>query len=205
MICLEPAEESFLPLHNCKKFEDKFLGFPVCSCRTTISVSTLPGIPPCLHLTVMLQAQESIELGGHPTPLSRICTNYICSTPFPYKVIFLSPEVYNFNICSLVGYNLNEDIRKEWILSKKAYNYPYVVFIYLFIYLFISFYLFIQERHTERGRDTGTGRNRLHAGSPTWDSIPGLQDQAQGSKAWVQPLSQAGVPFFFSKHYYYYF
>ncbi|KAM8962877.1 guanine deaminase isoform 4-T5 [Lycaon pictus] len=36
--------------------------------------------------------------------------------------------------------------------------------------------LFIHERHrereSERGRDTGRGRSRLHAGSPTWDSIP---------------------------------
>ena len=30
------------------------------------------------------------------------------------------------------------------------------------------------ERERERGRDTGGGRSRLHAGSPTWDSIPGL-------------------------------
>ena len=26
----------------------------------------------------------------------------------------------------------------------------------------------------DRGRDTSRGRSRLHAGSPTWDSIPGL-------------------------------
>ena len=30
----------------------------------------------------------------------------------------------------------------------------------------------------ERGRDTGRGRSRLHAGSPMWDLIPGLQDHA---------------------------
>ena len=30
----------------------------------------------------------------------------------------------------------------------------------------------------ERGRDTGGGRSRLHAGSPMQDSIPGLQDDA---------------------------
>ena len=30
----------------------------------------------------------------------------------------------------------------------------------------------------ERGRDTGRERSRLHAGSLTWDSIPGLQDLA---------------------------
>ena len=35
-----------------------------------------------------------------------------------------------------------------------------------------------RERERERGRDTGRGRSRLHAGILTWDSIPGLQDQA---------------------------
>ena len=35
-------------------------------------------------------------------------------------------------------------------------------------------------RHRERGRDTGGGRSWLHAGSPMWDSIPGLQDHALG-------------------------
>ena len=39
-------------------------------------------------------------------------------------------------------------------------------------------YLFIHETHTHRGRDTGRGRSRLHAGSPMWDSIPGPQDHA---------------------------
>ena len=34
----------------------------------------------------------------------------------------------------------------------------------------------------ERGRDAGRGRSRLHAGSLTWDSIPGLQDRALGQR-----------------------
>ena len=38
------------------------------------------------------------------------------------------------------------------------------------------------ERERERGRDTGGGRGRLHAGSPMWDSIPGLQDHALGQR-----------------------
>ena len=44
--------------------------------------------------------------------------------------------------------------------------------------------LFIHERHNERerGRKTGRGRSRLHAGTPTWDLIPGLQDQALGQR-----------------------
>ena len=45
-------------------------------------------------------------------------------------------------------------------------------------------YLFMREREreteTERGRDTGRGRSRLHAGSLTWDLIPGLQVHAPG-------------------------
>ena len=46
----------------------------------------------------------------------------------------------------------------------------------------IDMNLFIHERHTERGRGTGRGRSRLHAGSPTWDSILGLQDLALGRR-----------------------
>uniref|UniRef100_A0A8C0QKJ0 Coiled-coil domain containing 69 n=2 Tax=Canis lupus familiaris TaxID=9615 RepID=A0A8C0QKJ0_CANLF len=39
-----------------------------------------------------------------------------------------------------------------------------------------------RERERERGRDIGRGRSRLHAGSPTWDSIPGLQDRILGQR-----------------------
>ena len=42
-----------------------------------------------------------------------------------------------------------------------------------FIYLFI--HSFMIDRKREVG-DTGRGRSRLHAGSPMWDLIPGLQD-----------------------------
>ena len=45
-------------------------------------------------------------------------------------------------------------------------------------FFFLRFYLLIHERHTERGRDTGRGRSRLHAGSPMWDLIPGPRDHA---------------------------
>ena len=34
----------------------------------------------------------------------------------------------------------------------------------------------------DREADTGEGRSRLHAGSLTWDSIPGLQDRALGQR-----------------------
>ena len=40
----------------------------------------------------------------------------------------------------------------------------------------------MRDTHRERGRDTGRGRSRLHAGSPMWDSIPGLQDRALGQR-----------------------
>ena len=45
-----------------------------------------------------------------------------------------------------------------------------------FLMLPLRFYLFIHERHRERGRDSGRGRSRLPVGSPKWDSIPGPQD-----------------------------
>ena len=48
-------------------------------------------------------------------------------------------------------------------------------------------------RHTERGRDTGRGRSRLHVGSPTWDSIPGLQDHILGQRQAPKPEPKAGA------------
>ena len=47
-----------------------------------------------------------------------------------------------------------------------------------FIFLKDFIYLFMMER--ERGRDTGRGRSRTHAGSLMWDSITGLQDHGLG-------------------------
>ena len=48
------------------------------------------------------------------------------------------------------------------------------------IFVFLMFYLFMRDTHTERCRDTGSVRSRLHARSLMWDSIPDLQDQALG-------------------------
>ena len=65
--------------------------------------------------------------------------------------------------------------------------------------------LFIQD--TERGRNTGRGRrSRLHAGSPMWDSIPGLQDhtlsQRQMHNRWATQASLGSH--FFKKRFIYF-
>ena len=49
------------------------------------------------------------------------------------------------------------------------------------------------QRERERGRDTGRRRSRLHAESPTWDSIPDLQDHAP-AEGGAKPLSHPGCP-----------
>ena len=61
-----------------------------------------------------------------------------------------------------------------------------ITFIFLLLF-FLRFYLFTHERH----RDTGRWRSRLHAGSPTWNSIPGLQDQGrrQSLNCWATQVS----------------
>ena len=46
----------------------------------------------------------------------------------------------------------------------------------LLLLLFFKDFTYLFMRDTERGRDTGRGRSRLHAGSPTQDSIPGPGD-----------------------------
>ena len=51
-------------------------------------------------------------------------------------------------------------------------------------------YLFMRERQT----GTDRGRSRLHAGSPTWGSILGLEDHALGRR-WRQTAEPPRLPF----------
>ena len=64
-----------------------------------------------------------------------------------------------------------------------------------FYFTFKIFNLFIHERCTERGRDTGRGRSRPHAGSPEPDAglYPRTLGLRPGPKAGAKPLSQ-GFP-----------
>ena len=64
-----------------------------------------------------------------------------------------------------------------------------------FIIFLKRFYLFIHEKQKEceREAERERERSRLHAGSPMWDSIPGLQDQALGPKAEPPRLSGGDI------------
>ena len=58
---------------------------------------------------------------------------------------------------------------------------------------FLRFYLFIHERHKERGRNIGRGRSRLPAGSPKCHSIPGLWDHILSWRQTLHHLSHLGA------------
>ena len=55
-------------------------------------------------------------------------------------------------------------------------------------FFFLRFiYLFVKD--TEKGRDTGRGRSRLHVGCPMWDSIPDprIMPWAEGGCSTTEP------------------
>ena len=87
----------------------------------------------------------------------------------PQDTLFLSSRV-------AVYLGLQSDVKTLGVEGRKA-----VVLSFLFFF-FLRFYLCIHERHRERGRDTGRGRSRLHAGSLSQDSILGLQDHSPGCR-----------------------
>ena len=51
----------------------------------------------------------------------------------------------------------------------------------------------MRDTERERARQRHRGRSRLHAGSPMWDSILGLQDHAWAEGS-AKPLSDPGCP-----------
>ena len=54
--------------------------------------------------------------------------------------------------------------------------------LFWFLFYFFKDFIYLFMRDTERGRDTGRGRSRPHAGNPMWDLIPVPQDQALGQR-----------------------
>ena len=60
--------------------------------------------------------------------------------------------------------------------------------------IFFKIYLFIYLWDTQRKGERGRGRSRLHAGSPTWDSIQRLQDHALGQRQALNHWTTQGSP-----------
>ena len=58
---------------------------------------------------------------------------------------------------------------------------------------FFRFYLFIHERHTERGRDIGRGRSRFPVGEPDVGLHPKTPGPQPEPKADTQLLSHPGA------------
>ena len=83
------------------------------------------------------------------------------------KAVDASNIIVPFPISPFVSVSFDGYIPK---LGSKLYTHLILSF------FFLRFYLFIHERPKERGRDTGRGRGRLHAGSPMQDSLqdPGI-------------------------------
>ena len=67
-----------------------------------------------------------------------------------------------------------------------------------FYFLFFLIFLFIYDSHRERkrGRDTGREKQAPCTGSPTWESILGLQDRALGQRQAPNRCTTQGSPEF---------
>ena len=80
-------------------------------------------------------------------------------------------------------------------VSESVVRCAWFFFLYFFFkILFIFSWETQRERERERGRGTGRGKSRLHAGSPTWDSIPGLQDHVLGRRQVLNRWATQGSP-----------
>ena len=64
------------------------------------------------------------------------------------------------------------------VKAKSLKSGPHVWMFFFLLKIFI--YSYMRDIQRERGRDRVRRRRRVNAGSLTWDSIPGPQDQALG-------------------------
>ena len=71
-----------------------------------------------------------------------------------------------------------------------------IIFFLIFIYLFIYDRLRERERQRHRQRE----KQAPCTGSPTWDSIPGLQDRALGQRQAPNCCATQGSPGYFQMH-----
>ena len=70
-----------------------------------------------------------------------------------------------------------------WVTRAAQWWFFILFFIYYYYFLKILFlYSWETQRERGRGRDTDRGRSRLHAGSLSRDSIPGLQNCTLGQR-----------------------
>ena len=83
---------------------------------------------------------------------------------------------------------------KTW--EKNSSSLRNLWFYSFFFFLKIFIYLFLRERERKRVRGAGRGRSRLHPGSLTWYSIPGLQDHAPGQRQALNHWATWGCPDF---------
>ena len=115
----------------------------------------------------------------NPTPFWADRVLFICSLGQPS----LGPHF-------LQDANCTSCVRMTYLVhfNFSFHNINILVFVFLCILFIYSF-----RENEERGRDTGRGRSRLHAGSPMWDSIRGLQDHTPGCKR-RQTTAPRGLP-----------
>ena len=73
---------------------------------------------------------------------------------------------------------LIKDLFLEYVENSYNFNNVSNSALFLFFKIFLKSYLFTRGTEKERGRDIGSGRSRLHAGSLMWDLIPELWNHA---------------------------
>ena len=95
---------------------------------------------------------------------------------FKIKLLWKSSLLWSYFIRLLLHRILKNYIDPMYLIISRAWFFFLISWFHRETFFSLRFYVFIHEGHRERGRDTGRGRSRLHAGSSMWDSIPGSRD-----------------------------
>ena len=110
-----------------------------------------------------------------------------------FFLLFLYADLSTQNILLLV-LHMDSNLLSSWAPHLKYISFPCLITAISTLFFFFKILFIYSWEARRKGQRHRRGRSRLHAGSPMWDSILGLQDDALGQRQALNRWATPGIP-----------
>ena len=138
-------------------------------------------------------SSPSCSLHSSYTTCSSVPSSAIFSFSFFFFLLFLYADLSTQNILLLV-LHMDSNLLSSWAPHLKYISFPCLITAISTLFFFFKILFIYSWEARRKGQRHRRGRSRLHAGSPMWDSILGLQDDALGQRQALNRWATPGIP-----------